>query len=1654
MTAKKSPLRLLILAGTAAAVLGPWAADSGTCDFEAARNLLGASYVDTALNPSGGEDLDFLYREGGVPNILVFFDSSGAMQMLPPDGPGKLGGATPTYPAAPTVYDLGTNYTDTAALNQPRVVGCGLDDVSKNDAAWMASSFVKTITARRFFPPCGRATDMSLVGTAYRGQTTDYAQSMTVCPYFTSSNNQATGAAGYDPDFYPTFFGRDLVFHDNAITGTSLGYANNAFGHDFGDGWSDVQTFPFQAARNTNGTVADFCRTQGTTKQGALTREEICNACLSTAGWYFDGFLVGDPATYSGKHPSLWYTGNYLNFFPPKFLAARKIMKDVIAVQSRIRMAMASFDATGANVFKEFNPSCGMPDGSNFDSNRAAYVSGLDSSSNVSFTNSTAPLANALFDIGRYYHSPDLPWFGNTWEDTKKESSSTDNQYAVCYSCQASTVILLTGGAPTTGDGTALPPGTVTQAKLDAGVYAGDTGTGITGIGAETTPICKNECSAFSGTKDYLNNLPRVAWYLQNTDLRKNSESTLDCKSMGGVQRIQTYTVGFGTAQSPEANTVLRNTAAAGKGLFIGAEDPSQLKDGLNYLLQEISTRSTSFSVATISTLQTTAGRAVIVPRFDPAKSAHWKGHLFRFDLYSEFVNDCTPSGTGDLDCDGNCVSTFLSDNSGSDGVVSLVGEDGNGSFVRNDPADRATCAVAPKCSSSGKCGVPGNAPAVPFWDAGDKLAARRWRDRKVYTAVDSDGNGRIDQHDATFQLSTATDAAAEAIVPYLGLGTNASGTSVCTDLAAKLTAAQDPDAAARVVPPAAATAAQLTASKVACAKTIIRYVLGADVFNEKGAVAPAWPVTDPESLPDRDYKLGDVFHSSPQVVEPPFPRTGIMCRNGLTTQCGEGLWATPTSNGPAGYDAYALSREFQYRDKIVLVGANDGLLHAFKAGIWIPNPTPGVHNAVADDPFTSKVDESLPPFNGYYSRGDADELWAFVTPDLLSKLPLLIGARHQFYVDGDPWVRDVWVDGTTNGLNGEREQPADDVKDGREFHTVAVVGERRGGTRFFALDVTSATNAGQAPKFLWIYPQPNDPESLTFGETYNGALPHPPPIVPLRIEATGADTRTVTPTDNFREGTATRTIPYHERWVAWLNGGFDPQYVRGRGVHAVDVWTGDELFDFSYPLDATGLPDADPRKNLRFPIPAAVGNMAWGDEGRQPNPAEQAHKYFFDTATFGDAGGQTWVVRYYNPGRLSGGKVTNWTGARAFQMGGQVPCKLCAAQPIFYITNNMRLNTLRTYRVGFGTGDRYNLLDKLGGTCGPDNIRACVMRGCTVTVDPAFNQMEATGLGFVRQGLSEVACGDLSNTQSTGTTVACALNGSARVAISCPDGSSTTKNAAVACSEQADGYRCETTASAPGDKLLVDDGRYPIPIGNLFASLLVFEPSGARSIFTNESEAEAYDAARITFNQTGASTYSTTTGVVVRRFDDNTLGAGATEDSPGWILYYGHGPSVTVDTHTFTVDWRDERTSSTAVIGAGPMTWYATQPSIGEVTAATTTGCRVSKCTAFNRRLSYHYGADPATGQPVLKDELGNLVRSVANYVQVPSQGDQRTVFVNQQGQVAVGLTSVSPEKGATNVGMSDPVDPTADVGFLEIDEELHACRHVDGVTTQPVCR
>ncbi len=138
-----------------------------------------------------------------------------------------------------------------------------------------------------------------------------------------------------------------------------------------------------------------------------------------------------------------------------------------------------------------------------------------------------------------------------------------------------------------------------------------------------------------------------------------------------------------------------------------------------------------------------------------------------------------------------------------------------------------------------------------------------------------------------------------------------------------------------------------------------------------------------------RAWKLGDIFHSTPVLVTPP-----------------------TLALNDASYRAFKTS--MSGRTTVLIAGANDGMLHAFR-------------------------------------ESDGQELWAFIPPDLLGRLTELTArtADHPFYVDSSPIAVDIKVSGV--------------------WKTIVVFGLRRGGRYYYALDITDTTN----PQFLWSFTDP-----------------------------------------------------------------------------------------------------------------------------------------------------------------------------------------------------------------------------------------------------------------------------------------------------------------------------------------------------------------------------------------------------------------------------------------------------------------------------------------------------------------------------------------------------------------------------------------------------
>ena len=104
---------------------------------------------------------------------------------------------------------------------------------------------------------------------------------------------------------------------------------------------------------------------------------------------------------------------------------------------------------------------------------------------------------------------------------------------------------------------------------------------------------------------------------------------------------------------------------------------------------------------------------------------------------------------------------------------------------------------------------------------------------------------------------------------------------------------------------------------------------------------------------------------------------------------------------------------------------------------------------------------------------------------------------NHQYMVDGNVMVRDVWADGTNGGSSDGKKQKT-------EFRTLAVFTEGSGGTQFTALDVTGSfvTDRSQTPHpaVLWTFPPPRSDDAQYMGQSWSDFSPRPPPIGPVRL--------------------------------------------------------------------------------------------------------------------------------------------------------------------------------------------------------------------------------------------------------------------------------------------------------------------------------------------------------------------------------------------------------------------------------------------------------------------------------------------------------------------------------------------------------------------------
>ncbi|MDH3254563.1 MAG: PilC/PilY family type IV pilus protein [Acidobacteriota bacterium] len=294
------------------------------------------------------------------------------------------------------------------------------------------------------------------------------------------------------------------------------------------------------------------------------------------------------------------------------------------------------------------------------------------------------------------------------------------------------------------------------------------------------------------------------------------------------------------------------------------------------------------------------------------------------------------------------------------------------------------------------------------------------------------------------------------------------------------------------------------------------------------------------------DFILGDNFHAEPVVVAGP-----------VSTQ----LFVQDFQ----GYREFA--KKHQFRRKMLVVGANDGMLHFFDSGI-------------------PRRISSGGQVSVQYDRGTGKEVAAFVPRAALPILKTLSETvDHQWSVDGGLTVADIYMDPMHDG---------NPTAGDREWRTVVIAGMRRGGESVYALDIT------QPDPLKEVTITEPVPQTVLIPDVVDGASV--PPCwnkTESGDNTCGADLRFAEPLWEFSdtvvvEGTRVRldednggvgngeadfaqswskpnigriqlnvggTI--EDRFVAIFGGGIDPDKrdLRGNWLYVVDIETGQTIY-------------------------------------------------------------------------------------------------------------------------------------------------------------------------------------------------------------------------------------------------------------------------------------------------------------------------------------------------------------------------------------------------------------------------------------------------------------------------------------------------------------
>jgi|GEM_PF-1485197 len=480
-------------------------------------------------------------------------------------------------------------------------------------------------------------------------------------------------------------------------------------------------------------------------------------------------------------------------------------------------------------------------------------------------------------------------------------------------------------------------------------------------------------------------------------------------------------------------------------------------------------------------------------------------------------------------------------------------------------------------------------------------------------------------------------------------------------------------------------------------------------------------------------YILGEVFHSNPLVLGGPV-NTKYFVDDAEETYDTNGL--------PQGTGYRDFFNRYENRRKLVITGANDGMLHAFEAGI------PGILTRKNSDGTTVSKEVQ-------FTKGTGKEVFAFIPREVMPtvKLNAENATAHRWSVDGSPAAGDVFIDPEHTGTPNPAE---------REWRTVVITGLREGGSGYFALDVTdpdqlvekevgppgsdatrkvqvidggpdvtiltSATDQSPIAKLptdlsLVVPGCYTDPANTS---TPCGTLKYPAALWEftdrvwdkvnskwVRLDEDGnglADLGETWSTPNIGRIKVVENGSVVNKYVAIFGGGLDPAKVDSRGnwLYMVDIETGQAIYkrqlDGSAPSDPAAV-DTDQNGFLdRVYMGTTAGYMYRLDLTAQDSSGNVVYPKLAATCSADVAACVRGLdgLSYSMPRIEKGTDLTDplWAPKKIFDTVTTVTTSsgsVDVRRPIYYPPAVLFVGDLGEYALAFGVGDRDDLKAKVG---------------------------------------------------------------------------------------------------------------------------------------------------------------------------------------------------------------------------------------------------------------------------------------------------------------------------------------------------------------------